>query len=132
MPAPRTALTTLIAALALALAGCGADDEGDVRDTLERYGKAVQAKDYQTICDDIFSERLIEKLRGVNLPCETALQRGFADVERPTIAVKRVKIDGDRASALARSDAANQEPSEDTIQLAKEDGGWRIVALSSQ
>ena len=132
MPARRTTLAALLAAAALAGAGCGGDDEADVRETLDRYVKAIQAKDYQTICDDIFSERLIEKLRGVNLPCETALQRGFAEVERPTIAVRRVKIDGDTASAVARSDAANQEPSEDTIRLAKEDGTWRIVALSSE
>ena len=132
MPAPRTVAATLLAAVALALAGCGGDDEADVRETLDRYVKAIQGKDYQTICDDIFSEQLIEKLRGVNLPCETALQRGFAEVERPTIAVKRVKIDGDNATAVARSDAANQEPSEDTIRLSKEDGKWKIVALSSE
>ena len=132
MPALRTAATAVLAAVALAVAGCGGDDEADVRETLDRYVKAIQGSDYQTICDDIFSQRLIEKLRGVNLPCETALQRGFAEVERPTITVKSVKIDGDNASAVARSDAANQEPSEDTIRLSKEDGKWKIVALSSE
>ena len=132
MPAPRTLAAALLVAVALAVAGCGADDEADVRETLDRYVAAIQSKDYQTICDDIFSERLIEKLRGVNLPCETALQRGFTEVERPTITVRSVKIDGDNASAVARSDAANQEPSEDTIRLSKEDGKWKIVALSSE
>ncbi len=124
-------LAALLSAGALLAAGCGADDEGDVRATLDQYVKAIQSQDYQTICDDIFSERLIDKLREVNLPCETALQRGFKDVESPTIQVRSVKIEGDSASAVARSDAANQEPSEDTIRLANEDGRWKIIALSS-
>ncbi len=124
-------LAALLSAGALLATGCGADDEGDVRATLEQYVKAIQSRDYQTICDDIFSQRLIDKLREVNLPCETALQRGFKDVESPTIQVRSVKIEGDSASAVARSDAANQEPSEDTIRLAKEDGRWKIIALST-
>jgi ketosteroid isomerase-like protein len=124
-------LAALLSAGALLATGCGADDEGDVRATLEQYVKAIQSRDYQTICDDIFSQRLIDKLREVNLPCETALQRGFMDVESPTIQVRSVKIEGDSASAVARSDAANQEPSEDTIRLAKEDGRWKIIALST-
>ncbi len=124
-------LAALLSAGALLAAGCGADDEGDVRATLEQYVKAIQSRDYQTICDDIFSQRLIDKLREVNLPCETALQRGFKDVESPTIQVRSVKIEGDSASAVARSDAANQEPSEDTIRLANEDGRWKIIALST-
>ena len=130
MPAPRPCILALVAALALT-PGCGTDDEGAVRDTLERYAAAVASKDYQTICDDLFSERLIEKLRNVNLPCETALRSGFEDVQKPRITVKSVKIDGDTASAVARTEAQNEQPSEDTIQLAKEDGDWRIVALSS-
>ena len=131
MPAPRTLLAALLAATAL-LTACGADDEADVRATVERYAKAVAAKDYQTLCDEILADELIENLRRVQAPCETALQRGFREVDRPTITVRSVKLDGDTATALARSDAANQEPSEDTIRLVKEDGDWKIVALSSE
>jgi ketosteroid isomerase-like protein len=131
VPAPRILIPALLAAAAL-IAACGGDDEADVREALDRYGKAVAAKDYQTICDELLADDLKANLRRVQAPCETALQRGFREVERPTITIRSVKIDGDTASAVARSDAANQEPSEDTIRLVKEDGEWKVVALSSE
>jgi hypothetical protein len=132
VPAPTRTLLALLAATALLAAGCGDDDEADVRETLDRYTKAVAAKDYQTICDDLLAEELTENLRSSNYPCETALQRGFGGVERPTIEIRSVKLDGDTATAVARSDAANQEPSVDTIRLVKADGDWKVVALSSE
>jgi ketosteroid isomerase-like protein len=131
VPAPTTLLAALLAAAALA-AGCGSDDESEVREALDRYAKAVATKDYQTICDELLAEELKANLRSVQAPCETAIQRGFREVDRPTIAVRSVKVDGDTATAVARSDAANQEPSEDTIRLVKEDGDWKVVALSSE
>lgn len=130
MPAPRTALA-LTLALAAVLPACGRSDERDVRDTLERYAQAIERKDYQALCDDLLSRRLIDNLRRVNAPCETALQQGLAGVEKPSIEVESVKVDGDTASAVARTDAANEEPSKDTIRLAKEDGAWKIFDLTS-
>ena len=124
-------LAVLLVAAA-ALAGCGTDDESAVRDTLESYTESIAAKDYQTLCDELLAQDLIDNLKRLNAPCETALQRALRDVERPTIAIRSVKIDGDSATAVARSDAANQEPSVDTIGLVKEDGEWKVVALSSE
>ncbi|HEV3000692.1 MAG TPA: nuclear transport factor 2 family protein [Solirubrobacteraceae bacterium] len=130
MLAPRTALVLALCAT-LPLAACGRSDEREVRDALERYAQAVERKDYQALCDDLLSRRLIDNLRRVGAPCETALQRGLRDVEKPSIVVESVKVNGDTASAVARTDAANEEPSKDTIQLAKEDGEWKVVDLSS-
>ena len=130
MPTLRTLLPAALCA-ALIASGCGADDERDVRETLERYATAIERRDYQTMCDDLLSDELVGNLREVGYPCEIALQRGFADVEKPSISVRSVKIDGNNASAVARTDAANQEPSEDTIRLAKEGGRWKIFDLSS-
>ena len=130
MPAPRT---VLIAALATALltAGCGADDERDVRATLKAFGDATAKKDYQRLCDDLLSPDLVEQVRRVNLPCEVALRTGFEEVQSPRIEVRSVKVDGDSATARVRSTAANQEPSEDVVKLVKVDGEWRIASLAS-
>ena len=130
-PAPRTLFAALLAAAAL-LTACGTDDEAAVRETLERYAEAVESKDYQTICDELLAQDLLENLKRIQAPCETAIQGGLRDVDRPTITIRSVKVDGDSASAVARSDAANQDPSDDTIRLVKEDDGWKVVALSSQ
>ena len=130
MPAPKPLILALLCAVAAMAGGCG-DDEEDVRDTLSRYAKAVEQKDYQELCDELLAKQLLDNLQTVGLPCELALQRGFADVQKPSITVRNVKIDGDEATAVARTDAANQEPSEDTIRLVKEDGDWKIFALST-
>jgi ketosteroid isomerase-like protein len=131
VPTLRTLLSGALCAAALA-AGCGGDDERDVRETLRNYVTAMQQRDYQALCDEVLSEKLVENLRqATTAPCETALKGVLDEVERPTIEVRSVTIDGDTASAVARTDAANQDPSEDTIRLAKEDGRWKIFALSS-
>jgi ketosteroid isomerase-like protein len=123
-------LASLLAAAAL-LSACGRSEERDVRDTLERYAQAIERKDYQALCDDLLAEELIENLRTVGAPCEIALRRGLKDVEKPTIAIESIKVDGNTATAVARTDAANEEPSKDTIRLAKQDGKWKIADLTS-
>ncbi|HEX8120786.1 MAG TPA: nuclear transport factor 2 family protein [Solirubrobacteraceae bacterium] len=130
MPAPRIAIAAVLAVAAL-VAGCGEDDEGDVRKTLDAFAQATAAKDYQRMCDDLLSPKLIEQIRRVNLPCEVALRTGLEDVEKPKLEIKSVKVDGDTASAQVHSTAANQEPSDDTVRLEKVDGDWRIASLAS-
>jgi Putative lumazine-binding len=131
VPAPRPIVVALLAASVALAAGCGADDEGDVRATLDAFAEATAKKDYQRMCDELLAPELIEQIRRVNLPCEVALRTGLEDVEDPRLRVGTVKIDGDTASADVRSTASNQEPSRDTIRLVKVDGEWRIASLAS-
>ncbi len=131
MPALRTICAPALLAAALALGACGADDEGDVRETLNAFAEATAKKDYQRMCDDLLAPELIEQIRRVNLPCEVALRTGLEDVENPRLEVRSVKLDGDTASARVHSTASNQEPSDDTVRLVKVDGEWRIASLAS-
>ena len=85
----RPALAAALAAAAL-LAGCG--DSGptateQVRTTLDEFGRATAAKDYQALCDEVFAPRLVDKLGQVGLPCELAMQRSFEDVENPRLTI---------------------------------------------
>jgi len=130
------ALFATLAVAGAAAAGCGGDDpdpETEVRATLTRYAQAVRAKDYDTLCDELFVPELLAGARAQNLPCETALETGLGDVRRPTLRIRSVRVQGERglADAVIRTDAANQPPSEDTVRLVRRDGRWRIVALSS-
>ncbi len=127
-----------IAALLVALAvpGCGGSEPSEeqaVRATVERYAAAVAAKDYDTLCDELFAPELLRGARAQGLPCETALATGLDDVERPSARVGPVAVDEAAGSATARvrTDAANQPPSEDTVRLVRRDGRWRIIALAS-
>jgi hypothetical protein len=130
---PALAAAALVAVTALALPACGGEDQSEaVRGTLERFGRATAEKDYQTICDELFAPQLLTEVRQAGLPCEVALSRSsLAQAERPTLTVRSVSVDGDRASARIRTGAANQPASEDTVQLVRQDGAWRIVSLAS-
>ena len=129
----RPALATALATVAL-LAGCG--DSGptateQVRTTLDEFGRATAAKDYQALCDRILAPSLIADLKKIGLPCEIALQQGLGDVKQPRLLVGAVTVKGKTATAQVRSSAEGQAPSSDTIELARTDKGWRIASLAT-
>ena len=129
---PARALLTFGLLLALALPACGREsDESKVRATLDEFAQATARKDYQRLCDDLFAEKLVEQVRRT-VPCEVALRNSsLEDARSPKLVVRRVRITGDTASAVVRTTAANQPPSEDTVQLVREGEEWRIVSLAS-
>ena len=127
---PLRAISLLIV-LALAAAGCGRSPERDVRDTLNAFADATAKKDYQRLCDDIFSAKLVEQVRR-QVPCEVALKNSsLGDAKDPKLEIKRITVDGNVANAVVSSSAANQRASEDTVRLVKEGEDWRIQALTS-
>jgi hypothetical protein len=128
----RRAFLSLTAALAPALlaGGCGKSASDEVRATLQRFGAATAKKDYQELCDHLLSRALVAKVEQIDLPCELALKTGLGSVRRPTLTVRRVSVSGDRALGYVHTTAANQRPSDDTIELVKEKGSWRIASLA--
>jgi Putative lumazine-binding len=115
---------------AAVLAGCGGpSDEQQVRATITDFARATAQKDYARICKQLFAARLVEQLQQVNFPCDRALKRAFSHVKDPRVSVGTVKVDGTKASAQVRSSATGEKPSQDTIELVKVDGRWRIDSL---
>ena len=115
------------------LAGCGSDPspQEQVRTTLDEFGRAMTAKDYQALCDRVFAPQLVTKLTEVGLPCEVAMQRSFEDVENPRLTIGKITVAEDEKSAKAevRSSATGQAPSRDTVTLVPVDDGWRVSSL---
>jgi len=112
--------------------GSGPSTQEQVRQTLDEFGRATAAKDYQALCDEVFAPKLVDKLTEVGLPCEIAMQRSFEDVENPRLTIGRITVADDEKSAKAevRSSATGQKPSQDTIELVPvEDDGWRVSSL---
>jgi hypothetical protein len=131
-----------IAVLALAVTGCGADEEGDgggggvpaeqqVRDVVARFGVAMRAKDYQQLCDRLLSEELVNKIEGIGLPCESAVHRGIGGVRNPTLKINEVSISGPRALVSIRTAADGEAPSDDALQVVREGGEWKIASLAA-
>ena len=108
----------------------GRNDNEAVSETLESYAAATRDKDYQTICDDLYSKDLVERVRAAGLPCEVALRTGLEDRQNPRLTVLGVEVNGDQALARVRSTAGGEVPSTDVVRLVKEDGDWRVASLS--
>ena len=115
------------------LAGCGGgpSDTEQVHATVEAFGQATAAKDYQRLCDKILAPSLIADLKKIGLPCEIALQQGLGDVKQPRLLVGAVKVKGKTATAEVKSSAEGEPPSSDTIELEHTDAGWQIASLVS-
>ncbi|MCW3002710.1 MAG: nuclear transport factor 2 family protein [Conexibacter sp.] len=137
--APRAALAAALLTIAAGVAaGCGADEEGggglpddqQVRAVVARFGVATRAKDYQTICDRLLAAELVKTVESIGLPCESALQKGLADVRDPRLELRDVALSGGRALVSVHSTAAGQPASDDAVQLVKQHGEWRIASLA--
>ena len=118
--------------LAAALAGCGdrtPSDEEQIRTLLQTFAKATERHDYQTLCDKVFSPKLLTGIQQIGLPCEVALRQSLGEVESPHMTVGQVVVKGDRAAAQIRTSAEGQEPSSDTLELQRIEGAWRVSAL---
>ncbi|HSD76110.1 MAG TPA: nuclear transport factor 2 family protein [Solirubrobacteraceae bacterium] len=133
----RLATAALLAALAVApgAAGCGGGGGREVPDgeqvaaVVRAFARATAAKDYARLCRDILSEQLVVRIQRAGVTCRDALRAGLQDVRDPHLAVGRIVVDGDAATAEVRTTAAGQAPSRDRLRLAREDGRWRIASL---
>ena len=121
-----------LTAVVLLLFGCGDDaptDEQQVRDTLTTFAAAVEGRDYQKLCDEVFADSLLEGIQQIGLPCEVAMRTGLGEREETKLTVGEVTVDGTTARAQIKTSATGEEPSQDTIELTKAGGRWRVSAL---
>jgi hypothetical protein len=120
-----------VLAAILTLAACGKERPTQaVRKSVERFGEAVAAHDYQELCDDLLAGNLIATLEEHGVPCELALKTGFGDAKDPKLSIKTIAVNGDRALVGVHSTAANQPASDDTLSLVKEHGKWKVSKLA--
>jgi hypothetical protein len=128
-PVRRPLAALLAVSAGLCACGGGPSDTERVHATVEAFGRATAAKDYQRLCDDLLAPKLVSEVEASGLPCEVALRQGLGDVEAPTLTIGAIKVDGDDATAEVRSAAAGEPPSRDTLQLVRVGDAWRIASL---
>jgi hypothetical protein len=134
VPASRT-FALLLAAAGLAT-GCGAtgsnsasDFSGgkqDVATTIDDLSSNARKSDERAICTNLLASSLIQKLQTGGQTCATAISHALDDADTVDMTVKSVTVTGTKATALGDS---KQKAPNDTFQLVKEGGRWKIASF---
>jgi hypothetical protein len=123
----------------LAPTGCslGADEEAPratgapagVAAVVNLLERATAERDYATICEDVFTAAARQRAGGAD--CARLLRSAARGIERPSIDIERITLDGSRATVRVRTTAAGREPVPDTLRLRRQPDGWRVDGLGS-
>jgi hypothetical protein len=121
----------------LAPSGCslGADEEpkrvsgeaAQVAVTVKRLERAVERKDFDTICEQLFTAPARERAGGEE--CTRQLRSAAEGVEGPSIEIERIDLSKDRATVRVRTDAEGQARVTDELELRRQGGRWLVEAL---
>jgi hypothetical protein len=123
-------------AVAAFLTGClGADDEAQpasgapraISATVERLERATAERDFATICGDLLTASARRRAGGPD--CVRLTRSAAAGVDRPSIELKALDLDGARARVTVLTHAAGQAVVSDELVLRRERGRWRVDSL---
>ena len=99
----------------------------DVVAAVQAFGRALAARDFATICDDLFTVEAREAAGGDS--CRSTLAQSAARVRNPRISIRAVTVRGDQATATVVTQEAGKRPMVDVIELQRERGRYRIAAV---
>jgi len=121
----------------LAPSGCslGGDDEAkpasgapaQVAATVDRLERAVAERDFATVCDQLFTAEARKRAGGED--CAPQLRSAAEGVERPSIEIEAIDVEGNRATVKVQTEATGQARVSDELQLRRQRGRWLVEAL---
>ena len=124
-------------ALGVALGGCslGADEEAPpasgeasgVARAIDRLERASAAGDHALICRELLTAAALERAGGPD--CARLMRSSARGIEAPSIEVRSIAVEGERATVEVVTRARGQGPVDDRIELRRGEGGWRIEGL---
>jgi ketosteroid isomerase-like protein len=127
----RASGVLLAATLALALAGCGSSTSDEVHAKVEEFVHAVSAHDAKAVCENVLAPSLVARFSQEGLTCERGIQIFLASVRDPSLAVGRISVHRNAATALVLTGARCQQLTVANLYLIKTSSGWRIASESS-
>jgi len=132
----RKGLVAGVVLAACAAAGCGGSDDPrpisgeaeQVARTIQQLERATARRDFDAICDRIFTAD--ERKAAGGEKCPDLLKRTAGDVRNPKIEIEKVDLEGKKALVTVETTAAGQKPVRERIALVRERGRWRVAALA--
>ncbi|HWT23457.1 MAG TPA: nuclear transport factor 2 family protein [Solirubrobacteraceae bacterium] len=131
---PRRLAVLVLAAFAVA--GCGTTSsagdfsgaEQGVAEQVEALQSAGESRDGEEACSRILSRALREAMAAQGSGCANQVEEAMRDADDVELDVRDVTVQGDRATARVRARFGGADRVR-TLQLVREDGGWRIDSL---
>jgi PBP1b-binding outer membrane lipoprotein LpoB len=137
--AARSRLLAAAAVVAMLLAGCGQTQKSSagkfqgeqkaVAQTIDDLQDAGKDRDANKICEQLLAPSLVSKIEQAgNGDCSKVLDDALADADTFDLTVEKVTVNGNRATAVVKSDAGDKDRT-DSLVLEKVGSGWKIASL---
>ncbi len=95
---------------------------------VDRLEAAIQAGDYERVCDELFLPEIREQAGGRD--CPALLERTAGSLQLPEVTVKTIDIGGGSARVEVVTTAEGQAAVSDTILLERgADGAFQVAGL---
>jgi hypothetical protein len=95
--------------------------------TVDQLELAVARRDYEAICDELFTARARQRAGGDE--CVSQTRSAAEGVRRPSIEIEGIDLKDDRATVKVATKAEGQERVTDTLELRQSGERWLIEAL---
>jgi len=127
-PVPTASATAAPSATATGTPAPAADAESEaVAAAIERYAAAVRAGDERTICTQLLSRKVLERVKTAGGDCERDLIASAVADGGPEyrIEVESIDVSGDEATARTRA-IERDGPRTQAQPLVREGGRWKL------
>jgi hypothetical protein len=103
-----------------------------VANTVEDLQEAGRKRDASRICTDLLASAVVTRIeRAGTQKCTAAVKDSLDDADAFELTVKRVSVNGSKATAVVESDTGKDDKRTDTMALVKEGtpGRWKVASL---
>ena len=133
-----TMVATIIVACCALLVACGTSKREkqqatkpaqSVADALAALQHDLSTQNYRHLCAEVFSAQARQQAGGA--ACPTILARESQGIRQPKFEITKIEVTEGGAVARVMTSAQGQARVPETIQLVRENGGYRVSALAA-
>ena len=95
-------------------------------DVVESFRKALGARDFATICDELYTTEAREAAGGDD--CQSVLAQETAKLRDPQVEIVGLTVTRDGATVNVQASVNGEKPVADTIRLVRQKGRFRIAS----